>query len=206
MRKPVPGILVPLFLVVMSLATGCEASDDGTDPGGADAQGPTDPGASDPGASDPGGLDVPPADPGPGDSGEPDVPAEDSGATDPGSDPGGDGKGRIVCGASWCEAGTICCHDNPPKCIDPSESCAFGYASTVACDGAEDCGDGELCMDKAGSFPLSVACVAATDPYTAYCHGDEDCAGSSLAARCCAPGVMFQGMNKCLLESVCPAN
>ena len=111
-----------------------------------------------------------------------------------------------MCGAIGCEGGTICCHENPPKCIEPSESCASGYASTVACDGAEDCGDGKLCMDKPGSFPLTVACIATTDPYTAYCHDDADCAGSSFAARCCASGVMFQGMYKCLMESVCPVN
>jgi hypothetical protein len=85
----------------------------------------------------------------------------------------------------------------------PTDSCAFG--STVSCDGPEDCGNGQLCNVKPGSFPLAVGCVDQTDPYSSFCHTDADCTGSQFDVRCCHVGVMFTGMSRCLMSSICPA-
>jgi hypothetical protein len=121
-----------------------------------------------------------------------------------GADVPASGGASIACGDTTCTGGKICCVGTPSTCIAASDSCLMGYGSTISCDGPEDCGSGELCMDKPGSFPLSVGCVAGTDPYSAYCHDQADCAGSAYPVKCCGTGGL-NGMKRCNMESMCPA-
>lgn len=178
MMRPDHRFLTWMFLAVLFVVPGCESSNDnGSGSGGSDAITTGD------GSSGSGGSDA--------------------NATGDGSSGSGGGP-SIVCGDGTCTGGKICCLETPPKCIAPTESCAFGYGSTVSCDGPEDCDAGQQCMDKPGSFPMSVACVAGTDPYSAYCHDQKDCGGSSFDVQCCAFNA-GPGLKRCNMKSMCPA-
>ncbi len=213
MKRFVATATIPLCVFLLAVGSGCGEDDSGA-PG---ADGQPDASTADSGTGGASTADSSPgeastAGSGTGGSGTEEAGTQhtgggaDSGTEDATPPDSGSGTGEIVCGTSMCSGGTICCYDsNTPKCIQPTEPCAYGYGTTIACDGPEDCGDGELCMQKPGSYPLSVGCVVATDPYSAYCHNEIDCEGSSFAVRCCNFGVPWAGMNQCVMESLCPA-
>lgn len=192
------GVLLLAGAATWAIA-GCSGDDapadgaGGSDGGGADATtAPGDGGvADDAGGGGDGGAD-----------------ADDAGGGDGGADAADaahDGAGSVICGSTYCSSATQdCCYTAPAACITQGATCNYGAGMRTRCDGPEDCAPGDLCMDLPGVYPLTAGCRTVADPYSAYCHSDADCAGSSVPAKCCAVAVMFAGMKKCLMASVCP--
>jgi len=111
----------------------------------------------------------------------------DSGGGD--TDSGGIGDpGTFPCGGSTCDtADEQCCATRDADgtftyaCDSAGRSCSG--ASIFRCDGAEDCGSGEVCcaMFSSAAAPVAACADAASCP-TPLCRGAGECAG----AMCCS--------------------
>jgi hypothetical protein len=102
----------------------------------------------------------------------------------------------ITCGATVCEAGTVCClQDGAPVCDQKASDVLFPpldaavepgtcYGPYLACDGPEDC-PGAYCCPLGILYSTDhTACTVDTTGFGVcagfalpLCHGDSDCYG-----------------------------
>jgi hypothetical protein len=158
-----------------------------------------------------GSVTPPPGDggvtPPPGDGGGPPPPPSDGGIVPPpfdggppppvdgGPSPGTDaGPGSIVCGATTCSSGQICCATFTggmvvQTCQSATATCMGG--ATLTCDGPEDCTGGQVCCGMRSPTGGTTACVdAAMCTFGRLCHATTDCTGTDM----CCP---FMGLSVC---------
>lgn len=152
---------------------------------------PPDDGGVTPPPSDGGGPPPPPSDggivPPPFDGGTP--PPADGGPS-PGTDAG---PGSIVCGASTCTPGQICCATFTGGMVvqmcQTGTTCMGG--ATLTCDGPEDCTGGQVCCGMRTAGGGGTACVdSAMCMFGRLCHATSDCGGTDM----CCP---FMGLSVC---------
>lgn len=130
-----------------------------------------------------------------------DVDQDASPNEDAGSDGSAGSLGGVKCGDTTCGVGQACCYGSPPTCVEGNAVCEPLGVSRIACDGVEDCQEGEQCMDVPGIVPLSVGCRDADGPYGGYCHTDDDC-GAPGDLKCC-PAPYFPELGKCMAAFLC---
>lgn len=99
----------------------------------------------------------------------------------------GDPPNTITCAETTCEVGDEACCATPGDvtsfaCIATGGACAGG---TMACDGPEDCGDGEVCCIRFGGGALP----------NGACEAEATCTGAGTSKGCggaggadCGPG------------------
>ncbi len=95
--------------------------------------------------------------------------------------------GIVACGDVECNiADNLCCVDVQGNfTCDAVDACGQG-AAPQACDGPEDCSNGQQCC---AGFPAGASCKAGCGNFELeICHTDADCGASGACAPCSPPG------------------
>jgi hypothetical protein len=95
----------------------------------------------------------------------------------PGGGTGDPDAGAVACGMQTCATPNVCCATLlHATCIAPGAQCLGGQ--TVACDGPEDCQDGDVCCSGTFGTSCQHQCLGEI-----RCHTADDCDGNN--AHCC---------------------
>ena len=128
--------------------------------------------------------DPEPTDPDPDPEPDPEPEPEPDPDPEPEPEPSDPNAGVVPCGDAECDLSTsVCCVGlGGQQC---AASCG-AFEAPQACDGPEDCGDGQVCCV---GFPSGAGCKASCGPSDqTLCHDDGDCSGENSCNACSFPG------------------